>query len=132
MFELLYLLLNLHININIKCFSKLFHWEWGQASLLGIFLSWFELLSSNFQYDCFIPRWSRGNVLASSSKVRGFKPGWGRWIFQDLKILSTSPPEGTLSLGSLVWDFRLVKKPQAWNNRPLSNILSAYSRSTNT
>ena len=27
------------------------------------------------------PRWSRGNVLASRSKIRGFKPGWGRWIF---------------------------------------------------
>ena len=27
------------------------------------------------------PRWSRGNVLASRSKVRGFKPSRGRWIF---------------------------------------------------
>ena len=27
-----------------------------------------------------ISRWSRGNVLASRSKVRGFKPDWGRWI----------------------------------------------------
>ena len=31
------------------------------------------------------PRWSRGNVLASRSKVRGFKPGWGRWIFSGRK-----------------------------------------------
>ena len=31
------------------------------------------------------PRWSRGNVLASRSKVRMFKPGWGRWIFSGRK-----------------------------------------------
>ena len=38
------------------------------------------------------PRWSRVNVVFSRSKVRGFKPGWGRW-----KILSTGLPGGTLS-----------------------------------
>ena len=31
------------------------------------------------------PRWSLGNVLASRSKVCGFKPGWGRWIFSGRK-----------------------------------------------
>ena len=37
------------------------------------------------------PRWSRGNVLASGSKVRWFKLDWGRWIFfLDVNILSTS------------------------------------------
>ena len=61
------------------------------------------------------PRWSRGNVLTSRSKDRGFKPGWGRWIFQVVKILSTSPPGGTLNWGFRIWDFRLVKEPQAWN-----------------
>ena len=35
--------------------------------------------------------------LASRSKIREFKPGWGRWIFQEVKILSTSPPGGTES-----------------------------------
>ena len=59
---------------------------------------------------------SCGNMLASRSKVRRFKPGWGRWIFQNVKILSTSPP------GSRVWHFRLVKGSQAWKNRPLSKI----------
>ena len=44
----------------------------------------------------------RGNVLASRSKVRGFKPDRGRWIFKDVKILSTSPPRGTLNWGSRV------------------------------
>ena len=58
--------------------------------------------------------WSQGTVLASRSKVRRFKPGWGRWIFQDIKILSTSLLGGNLSWGSWVWDFRLVKEPQAW------------------
>ena len=39
----------------------------------------------------------------------------GRWIFfRTLNILSTSPPGGTSSRGSQVWDFRLVKEPQAW------------------
>ena len=32
-----------------------------------------------------LPRWSRGHVLASRCKVRGFKPGWGRWIFSGRK-----------------------------------------------
>ena len=46
---------------------------------------------------------SRGNVLASRSKIRGSKPGRGRWIFfQDVKIRSTSPPGGILSWGSRV------------------------------
>ena len=31
------------------------------------------------------PRWSRGNVLASRSMVRWFKPDWGRWIFSGRK-----------------------------------------------
>ena len=30
-------------------------------------------------------RWSRGNVLSSRSKVRGFKSDWGRWIFPGRK-----------------------------------------------
>ena len=55
------------------------------------------------------PRWSRGTVLE----------------IQGLRVqtrLSTSPPRGTLSWGSRVWDFRLDKEPQAWKNRPLSKI----------
>ena len=43
-------------------------------------------------------------------------------FFQDVKLLSTSSLGETLSSGSLVWDFRLVKEPQAWKNRPLSKI----------
>ena len=31
------------------------------------------------------PRWSQGNVLASRSKVRVFKPDWGWWIFSGRK-----------------------------------------------
>ena len=34
-------------------------------------------------------------------------------FFQDVKILSTSPPGETLSWGSRIGDFRLVKEPQA-------------------
>ena len=43
------------------------------------------------------PQWSRGNVLASRSKVHGLNPDLGDGFFQDVKILSTSPPGGTLS-----------------------------------
>ena len=39
----------------------------------------------------------------------GSNPGEVDGLFQDVKILSTSPPGETLSLGSRVWDFRLVK-----------------------
>ena len=31
------------------------------------------------------PRWSLGNVLVLRSKVHGFKPDWGRWIFSRRK-----------------------------------------------
>jgi hypothetical protein len=34
-------------------------------------------------------RWSRDSVLAFSTQVRGFKPGWSRRIFKGVKILST-------------------------------------------
>ena len=60
------------------------------------------------------PRWSWGNVLASRS--------WSRWISQDVQILIRSPLGGTLSWGYRVWDFRLVKEPQAWKKRPPSKI----------
>ena len=55
----------------------------------------------NFQKYCTHcrPRWSRGNVLASRSKVREFKPTEVDGFFQDVKILSTSLPGGTLRLG---------------------------------
>ena len=38
--------------------------------------------------------WSRGGVLALSTQVRGFKPGWSCWIFKGEKILSTPQPSG--------------------------------------
>ena len=52
-------------------------------------------------------------------------------FFLDVKILSTSPPGGTLSHECRVWNFTLVKKPQAWKNKPLSKIPSMYSRASN-
>ena len=56
------------------------------------------------------PRFADSNL----AEINGF--------LQDVKILSTSPLEGTLSWRSQVWDFSLVKEPQAWKNRPLSQI----------
>ena len=49
-------------------------------------------------------------------------------FFQDVKILSTSPPEGTLSRGSRVWDFRLVKESQAWK----MGLWAKFNRHTHT
>ena len=99
-------------------------WDGGRGRQMEIYASiqdelicYFEMVASNV-----ISGRSRGNVLASRSKVRRLKPGWGDRFFQDVKILSTSPPWGTLSRGSQVWDFRLVKEPQAWKIRPLNKI----------
>ena len=82
--------INYHIT-NVKLiweYSKLF---WVFRKRPG-----FKIFSSS-------PRWSRGNVLASRSNVRGFKPDWARWVFcQNVKNLSPIPPGGTLSWGSRV------------------------------
>ena len=45
-------------------------------------------------------------------RFAGSKPAQVDRFFQDVKILSISPPGGTLSWGSRVSDFRLVKEPQ--------------------
>ena len=60
-------------------------------------------------------------------------PGYSRFVgsnptevdgfFMDVKILSPSLPRGTLSWGSRVWNFRLVKESHAWKNKPLSQNL---------
>ena len=55
-------------------------------------------------------------------RFAGSNPAEVYGFFQDVKILNTSPPGGTSSWRSQVWDFRLVKEPQAWKNRPLSKI----------
>ena len=60
--------------------------------------------------------WSRGNMLASRSKVRGFKPGWGRWIFSGYKNLEHKSSGRNLSWGSRFWYFRFDKESQAWKN----------------
>ena len=39
-------------------------------------------------------RWSRGSVLAFSTKVRGFKPGRSRRIFRAKKSSARLPSEG--------------------------------------
>ena len=56
-------------------------------------------------YICLgVTSWARGQRFADS------KTAEVDWFFQDLKIPSTSPRGGTLSCGSRVWDFRLVKE----------------------
>ena len=46
----------------------------------------------------FMCLWSRGNMPVSRSKLYGFKLGWGWWIFQNGKVLSTGPPGGSLTV----------------------------------
>ena len=60
--------------------------------------------------------------LPRNQRFVGSNPAEVDGFFQDIKILSTSPPGGTLNWGSPVWDFRLVKEPKTWKNRPLSKI----------
>ena len=56
------------------------------------------------------PRWSRGNVLASRSKFRGFKHGWGRWVISGRKNPEYKSSGRDFKLEARVWDFRLVKE----------------------
>ena len=59
----------------------------GKKMLLRLNPLWKLLeLCRSYLSDC-RPRWSQGNVLASRSKVCGFKPNWGRWIFSGRKNL---------------------------------------------
>ena len=44
-------------------------------------------------------------------------------FFQDVKILSTSPPGGNLRRESRVWDFRLVKESHAEKIGPLAKFI---------
>ena len=45
-------------------------------------------------------------------RFAGSNPAEVGGFFHDVKILSTSPPGGTLSWESRALDFRLVKEPQ--------------------
>ena len=65
-------------------------------------------------YHCSRPRWSRGNVLASRSKVRGFKPGWGRSIFSERKNPEHKSSGRDFKLGVPSLRFQAFKEPQAW------------------
>ena len=56
-----------------------------------------------------LPRWSRGNVLASRSKVRGFKPLLRSMDFSGRQNSEHKSSGRDFKLGSRVSDFRLVK-----------------------
>ena len=47
------------------------------------------------------------------SRFAESNPGEVDGFFQDVKILNTSPPGGTLRRGARYRDYRLVKEPQA-------------------
>jgi hypothetical protein len=55
-------------------------------------------------------RWSRGCVLASSTQVRGFKPGRSRQTFQDEEIPST-PSFGGEVKPAVTCRFAACKRP---------------------
>ena len=92
---------------------------------LWSFTNWYQTKWSSIRHR-WVPCSPRDPRFAGSNRaeIDGF--------FQDVKILRPSPPGGTLSWGSRVWDFRLVVELQAWKNRPLSKSYLAYSRPSNT
>jgi hypothetical protein len=51
------------------------------------------------------------SVLATGPKVRGFKPGRGRWILGVIKSAARLPSEGKCNRQSHVVDLRHVKEP---------------------
>jgi hypothetical protein len=51
------------------------------------------------------------SVLATGPKVRGVKPGQGRWILREIKSTAHLPSEGKYSRRSHVIDLRHVKEP---------------------
>jgi hypothetical protein len=62
------------------------------------------------------PRWSSDSVLATGPKVRGFKPGWGRWIFKGDKIHSTTSFGGEVKPSVSCRRFTACKRTlRAWN-----------------
>ena len=67
-------------------------------------------------------------ILASGSEVCGFHPSRGRWIFQNVKILSMTSFRREVKPGVCVIDLRHVKEPQA-EIRASEQNLSAFSRS---
>ena len=73
------------------------------------------------------PRWSRGNVIASISRFACSNPTEVDGFFQDLKIPRTSRPGGILRRGSRVWDFRLVKEPQACKKVSVQNLIGVFT-----
>ena len=52
-------------------------------------------------------------ILATGSEVRRFRPSRGRWIFQNLKILSMTSFGREISRGSRVIDLWHIKEPRA-------------------
>ena len=79
------------------------------------------ILEFSYSYLC---RPRRSREVTCLPRDPRFEPGWGRWIFSERKNSEhkSSGEGGTLRWGSRVWDFRIVKEPQAWKRRPLSKI----------
>jgi hypothetical protein len=65
------------------------------------------------------------SVLAIGPKVRGFKPGRGRWILRAIKSAARLPSERKQSRRTHVVDLRHVKKPYE-HNRCSSAKFSAH------
>jgi hypothetical protein len=71
--------MNFHLHTTLAPYSQ----AGGQSSV-----EWQHNIRSYITH-C-LPRWSSGNVLAIGPKVRGFKPGRGRWTFKGDKICNTT------------------------------------------
>ena len=74
-------------------------------------------------------RWSRGSVLAFSTQVRGFKPGWSRQIFKGKKILSTPSFGGEVKPSVPFRRFAACKRSLnvAWKSTFRQNYRTTFS-----
>ena len=114
--------------LNFSC-TILFLFRCGLRKCTETWTCWFEC---KITLTVKSPRIARPNLFCYVTNmynlvvfvcvgICGLSPGDPRFVgsnpaevvrfFQDVHILSTSPPGGTLTWGSWVWDFGLVKYP---------------------
>ena len=74
-------------------------------------MAWIQQIHIIFRFCSYYrPWWSRGIMLASRPKARGFKPGCGRRMFTGCGSPEHKSSGRTLSRESRVWAFKLVNE----------------------
>jgi hypothetical protein len=91
----------------VKCFNN-FVYFW----ILSFTQIWSAEVDSSVWHNLkflSLPWWFQVIYLPWDLKFTGSNPAEVDGLYQDVKVLSTSPLGGTLNLGPWIWDFRLVK-----------------------